>query len=275
MDAARKQQLEERYLATLSAFVLRARRVEAHSLAADKKALHTLSQKQFTMQFKAGEEHGWLIQTLPPEEQLESAAARVRPLILQDDDVHYVKVLNALGYFAKDSPDDKLRAAIASIRSDWNRIQPKGKDILGSSTQIEDAEGNKSEFLSDTELGFAYIYGDVVHNDADRLAATKMHGVKERFKAAAPIVGFIMVLTIATLNLTRNMLTAELMELPEELFTEEVVVTETVFRNETLMWSAPVGTPSPQEFGGEGESAHSPTSPASSWQEESGENPTP
>jgi hypothetical protein len=252
MDEAHKQLVEGRHLATLSAFVLRARRIEAHSLAADKLALRKLSTMEMTLQFRPGEVHGFLLQTLPPEEQLESAAARVRPLILQDDDVHYAKVLKALGYFAKASPDETLRNAIAAIRSDWNRIQPKGKNILGAGTQIEDADGNKSKFLSDTELAFAYIYGDVVHTDSTRLAATRMHGVKERFKAAAPVVGFMMVLTIATLNLTRRMRTAGLLELPEDLFTEEVVVTETTFRNEVRAWSAPLGTPIPQEFGGDG-----------------------
>ena len=268
MDDARKQQVEERHIAVISAFVLRARRVEAHSLAADKALLHKLSTMEMTYQFVAAENQGYLIQVLPPEEQVESAAARVRPLLLQEDGVHYIKVLNALGYFAKDSPDAKLRNSLAAIRSDWNRIQPKGKDILGASTQIEDADGNRSEFLSDTELAFAYIYGDVVHNDLDRLASTKMHGVKERFKAAAPIVCFIMVLAIATLNVTRNMRKAGLLELPEELFTEDVAVTETVFRNEARAWSAPIGTPLPEEFGGAGESLDSAISPTDAWQEQ-------
>ncbi|MDJ0325511.1 hypothetical protein QMG61_17260, partial [Cryobacterium sp. PH31-AA6] len=67
-----------------------------------------------------------------------------------------------------------------------------------------------------------------------------------------------------------------LVELPEELFTEDVVVTETVFRNEARAWSAPVGTPLPGEFGGAGASVDSATSPTDAWQEQkaSGE-PTP
>jgi hypothetical protein len=268
MDADRKLLVEDRHIATLSAFVLRARRVESHSLALDKVLLHKLSRMEMTYQFVASENQGYLIQVLPPEEQIESAAARVRPLLLQEEAVHYIKVLNALGYFAKESADEKLRNALAAIRSDWNRIKPRGKDILGASTQIEDADGNKSEFLSDTELAFAYIYGDVVHNDLDRIAATNMHGVKERFKAAAPIVGYIMVLTIATLNVTRNMMKAGLVELPNHLLTDEVVVAETVFRNEARAWSAPLGTPLPRDFGGPGESTQTAESAANTWHEQ-------
>jgi len=268
MDDDRKLLVEDRHIATLSAFVLRARRVESHSLALDKVLLHKLSRMEMTYQFVASENQGYLVQVLPPEEQIESAAARVRPLLLQEEAVHYIKVLNALGYFAKESADEKLRNALVAIRADWNRIKPRGKDILGASTQIEDADGNKSEFLSDTELAFAYIYGDVVHNDLDRIAATTMHGVKERFKAAAPIVGYIMVLTIATLNVTRNMLKAGLVELPHHLLTDEVVVAETVFRNEARAWSAPLGTPLPRDFGGHEESTQTAESDANTWHEQ-------
>jgi hypothetical protein len=276
MDATRKQQVEESHIVVLSAFVLRARRVEAHSLAADEAALWKLFRKEMIIQFAPRENKSYLTQVLPPEEQVESAAARVRPLILQDDPVHYSKVMSALGYFSKDSPDKQLRDDVASVRSDWNRVQPRGKGILGAAVQIEDAEGNKSEFISDMELGFAYIYGDVVHNDADRLLATEMHGIKERFKAAAPLVALIMVLAKVTLNLTRSMREAGLVELPDALFTADVVVTETVFRNEARVWSAPVGTPIPQELEGDGESLDGATSAADAWQEQgAGDEPAP
>lgn len=62
-------------------------------------------------------------------------------------------------------------------------------------------------------------------------------------------MGFIMVLTIATLNATRATRKAGPLDLPEELFTEKVVVTETVFRNEATTWAAPTGTPLPEERG--------------------------
>lgn len=82
-----------------------------------------------------------------------------------------------------------------------------------------------------------------------------MFGVKGRFKAAAPVVGLIMVFTLATLNLTRRCVKAGLVPLPEEVFTDEVVVTETVFRNEARAYMAPVGTAPPagikEAFGSE------------------------
>jgi hypothetical protein len=250
MDDARKQQVEEGHRKTLSAFVLRARRVEAHSLAADRDALQKLASVEMKMQFRVGEEMAVLVQRFPPEEQVESAAARVRPLILQGDPVHFAQVMIALNYFSKDSDDDSLKEGVVAVKKKWSRIKPRGKDMLGSSTQIEDAAGNKSDFLSDNELGFGWIYGDVVHADEDRREATKMHGVAERYKAAVPIVARIMIYTMVSLNLLRHMQKTGLLQLDEELFTEDVVVTETEFRSEMRAWFAPVGTPLPPEFGG-------------------------
>ncbi len=37
------------------------------------------------------------MQDLPPAEQVESAAARVRPLLLENEDVFHGKVCNAIG----------------------------------------------------------------------------------------------------------------------------------------------------------------------------------
>lgn len=251
------EEVIERHRRTLNAFVLRARRVEAHSLASDPEVLQKLASAEMKLEYVVQENQAYLRQSLPPEEQVESAAARVRPLILENDEVHYIKVMNALGYFARDSPDERLREAIAAIRTGWTRVQPRGTTVLGSSVQIEDPDGNRSDFLSDTELAFAWIYGDVVHNDADRLEATKMHGVKERFRAAAPIVGYIMVLTKATLNVTRRLVQDGLVDLDQDVLTADVTVKETEFRYPTEAWIAPVGTPLPVRF-----STPSPEQPA-------------
>ncbi|MEU9982098.1 hypothetical protein [Streptomyces sp. NPDC050856] len=58
----------------MEAFVLRARRVESHSLAADRTALTALAKAEIHISLKA---NGLVVfrQGLPPEEQVESAAA--------------------------------------------------------------------------------------------------------------------------------------------------------------------------------------------------------
>ncbi|HEX8509335.1 MAG TPA: hypothetical protein VF635_07545, partial [Propionibacteriaceae bacterium] len=78
--------LAEQQQACLEFFVLRARRVELHSLAADQEQIVRWATHQMTMEGTASG-RTWLVQRLPREELLESLAARVRPFILQRDPI--------------------------------------------------------------------------------------------------------------------------------------------------------------------------------------------
>jgi hypothetical protein len=79
-----------RHRANLEQFVLRARRIEGHSLAVDWAALVSLATPAFKLlSLEDGEVR--LRQELPPEEVVESAAARVRPLLLETDACGYLK----------------------------------------------------------------------------------------------------------------------------------------------------------------------------------------
>ena len=83
-------------LRTLSRFVLRARLVQEHSLADDKKALEEHAAWKMTFRLIVNQVTGEKSVELKPApllptEQVESAAARVRPLFLKEDGVHYDK----------------------------------------------------------------------------------------------------------------------------------------------------------------------------------------
>jgi hypothetical protein len=56
---------------------------------------------------------------LPPEEQVESAAARVRPHILNDEDTYHAKVMNAISYFANKAklPEVNTESSVCSSSS--------------------------------------------------------------------------------------------------------------------------------------------------------------
>lgn len=78
----------------LERFVLRARIVQDHSLARDIGVLRNLAREQvkvvITRNLKTGETSTELKPVdLLPAEQVESAAARVRPVFLKKDKVHY------------------------------------------------------------------------------------------------------------------------------------------------------------------------------------------
>ncbi|MET7424970.1 hypothetical protein [Dactylosporangium sp. NPDC005555] len=232
-------QAERNAHAALAAFVPRARRVEAHSLAEDRDALLRLASMTFPAVLDRVTGVTTIIQQLPPEEVVESAAARVRPLILNEDPTFHAKVTSALGYLlrAASAPQDVMDD-LKGLRAEWAKIKPKGQDVRGYSLERSVAGSGVSERLADNVLGFAWIYGDLIHNDTERLAPTRSFGVVERFRAAVPLIAQIMMLTIATLHFTRIQHRNGLVPIDESLLEAPVVVTETTFRIQAQVFVA-------------------------------------
>ena len=238
-------EISAQHLKTLEAFVMRARRIEAHSICADAEALVKLAQLQLDLEHVPGE-GAFLVRAVPPEEQIESAAARIRPLLLQDHGIHYSRVLGSLKFFLKD--DVALSEVLKSIRAEWMRIKD-GTDLLGMKMFAAAHEDDQLSAASDLELAFAYFYGDVVHHDASRRSSTAAFGVKHRYQMAASVVARVVVLTLSTLNLTRKANIAGLIQLAENVLTDPVVVEETVLRFPVeAAFIAPPGTPPPDSF---------------------------
>ncbi|MEV7227296.1 hypothetical protein AB0M79_09780 [Polymorphospora sp. NPDC051019] len=232
-------QAERNAHAALAAFVPRARRVEAHSLAEDRDALLRLASMTFSAVLDRVTGVTTIIQQLPPEEVVESAAARVRPLILNEDPTFHTKVTGALGYLLRGaSASQDVMDDLKGLRADWAKIKPKGQDVRGYSLERSAAGSGVSERLADNVLGFAWIYGDVIHNDTERLAPTRSFGVVERFRAAVPLIAQIMMLTIATLNFTRIQHHNGLLPIDESLLEAPVVVAETTFRMQAQVFVA-------------------------------------
>lgn len=78
-------------MACLADFVMRGRRIEQHSLFKDPKLVDYCDAVLFVSEGKGG--GSTLTRHFPPEEQLESAAARVRPLLLLEENVFHGKVM--------------------------------------------------------------------------------------------------------------------------------------------------------------------------------------
>ncbi|OZE81413.1 hypothetical protein CH298_27040 [Rhodococcoides fascians] len=249
-------ELDKRYLDYLIAFVLRARRVKAHSMYRDLEMVQRVGRVELRVEKDPG--GVWLVQDLPPEEVVESAAARLRPLILQDEEAHHGKMLNALKRFLRGvtlpdvpggPPTDSL-AFLDGLKSEWSEFDPNGRTAQAYSVQSGRlSDGRTSDTLADNVLAFAWIYGDVVHGDAERLRETEQHGVKERFRAAAPLVCRLMEMTVSTLHVIEWLHHHGLLPmLPGAVFEQEVVVAETRFRQKTEVYMAPVGTAMPDSL---------------------------
>jgi hypothetical protein len=250
---SRDNEVTAQSLERVEAFVLRARRIEAHSLAANRAELVAWTTPRITV--LPGEAPGQevLVQRTPPEEQVESLAARVRPLILASDPVYYANVLKALGWLLRrvDLPDVSLPA----LRSEWRAVDPKsGK---GSAYHVETApvDGSAPVFVAtDNTLAYAWFYGDVVHADPLAQASAADFDITERYRAAVHLVARIAALALVTYDLLLYVHSEGHIALPEAVLTSAVTVTETETRRIGRTFCAPLGTdvPGPMQSFGEG-----------------------
>jgi hypothetical protein len=222
--------------------VVRARRVEEHSLAADWDALVALSQMKIKMLFNNGEAR--IRYELPPEEVVESAAARLRPVLLEKEDCFHMKALAALGYFCRTSPKDAewLRAA----RAEWRtRANPSTREEAGYRVMVADTVTGEDHDLDAHRLAMAWIYGDVVHHDPERRQEGDAFGLLDRFRVAVPLVAWAMVGTIELLNYIRALHEAGLLQIRQEVFDERVALKSTVWEETAEVFFALDGAEPP------------------------------
>ncbi|MCI0156408.1 hypothetical protein KNO15_06835 [Leifsonia shinshuensis] len=229
---------EERHLSSLKSFVLRARRIRAHSLARDAKLLMELQNPRLTIHFTPETGDMRVIVKVPPEEQVESAAARVRPLILNGEDTYHAKVMNALLYFAqKAGLSGSGLESLREMKRQWAKTNPNGKNLGFYEVRVQ-TNGEPESRISDNALAFSWIYGDVVHADTARRDEGRAYGVEERYRAAIPVVARLMMLAMVTLTITERLRTDGVLPDLGDAFDEDVVITATELAVETQVYVA-------------------------------------
>jgi hypothetical protein len=241
--------LQDHQIALLKRFVLRARIVQDHSLAGDIGELRKLAQEQIKPILKRNIVTGETsVEMTPvaliPTEQLESAAARVRPVFLKSDKVHYDAVLDAVGTALK-----RRSGASGFIR------QAKG---LRREFQVADPDYPhgvpKAPWdggtLTDKQLAGAWLYGHLLHEDEKRRSYSGGMYPEETYLAAMHTVCREMLAVIGTLHLIEQLQARGWLDLPDDVFTGEVTVSATswVPPGELKMFVAPVDTPMPESL---------------------------
>jgi hypothetical protein len=153
---------DEQLVAVLEAFVLRARRVLAHSLCVDEDSLTALAEGALIAIRQRGVQS--LRHVLPSEEALVSLAARARPLTLKEDGIHYNDVLNALSAYLVRHGHREQAEWSRELKKDWKSVDVKAGAPPGYFLALtrEDAEKPHAQ-VTDVALADAWFYGDVVH----------------------------------------------------------------------------------------------------------------
>ncbi|BAS11760.1 hypothetical protein AHiyo8_00630 [Arthrobacter sp. Hiyo8] len=133
---------------------------------------------------------------LLPTEQVESAAARVRPLFLKEDGVHYDKVLNALAEIVSASSEHKKE--VEELRSKFRIADPDYPNGRPKAPRSEPSISNK-------EMAGAWLYGHLLHEDELRRSYGKGISAEEMLLNATKTVCGEMLAAIETLHLIERL----------------------------------------------------------------------
>ncbi|MFH9426267.1 hypothetical protein [Streptomyces sp. NPDC017529] len=214
-------------------------------MASDWDVLVALAGAKFSVSVLANGEARFR-QELPPEELVESAAARIRPILLEKDPCSHWKALAGLGYFCRSMPHET--AWVKEARAEWQaRTAAAPARETGYRVMIGDTATGHTADLGDQELAWAWIYGDVVHHDTDRRREADPFGLSERFRAAVPLVAWSMVGTIELLNYIRALQADGVLGLRPDVFDQKVVLETTTWEATGRVFAAPVDTPAPAD----------------------------
>ena len=221
------------YRETLGKFVMRARRIEAHSLLSDSQRF--VKWAHGSGQLTVGDEGGEIRFDVPPEEAFESLAARVRPLLLEDDGLHHRRVLAALGAFGRNDTEVVRQREV--LRGAWERA-------TGSATiafRIGQARDG-APLVSDVDLAHGWLYGDLVHAKPDVPQAVLDASLDQRYLAAVIVYGQAAIAAVATLNVVRQAADSGLFELDATALTGPVVVSDPLVKPVAAARISPAGT---------------------------------
>ncbi|MGH3517876.1 MAG: hypothetical protein ACRDQ7_10775 [Haloechinothrix sp.] len=234
----REKALANDATARLGTFVLRARRVEEHSLAADRQKLLMWAQGRANLIIRTDGPNE-LVWDLPEEEALDSLAARCRPFILSRESVYHASVMKALGYLLRDH--EPLKQDLQGLKVSWKRLDPSSTNALGFDSQTGPVGGRLGPPVTDITLAYGWLYGDLVHADdiTDRVGN---HDIDARYQGASLVIAAVAVHAISTLNLVRRAHTDGLLHLDPDLFTARVTARTESTLTLTGVASAPVGT---------------------------------
>lgn len=215
--------VDDQKRAILSAFVLRARRVEAHSLVQDRDNLIAFAQMRMKVRFDATGHPIAIERALPAEEALESLAARLRPVILEEESTYFEKAAVATQFFARENAPTEM-AVLRSLRAKFkDLLDPAKSPVI---TQIGNTSGALLQSLGVRELANGWLYGDLVHADHDRHSASRDFDIGERFGAAAGMYSNVAILTVNLLGVVRKLQADGVLQIPDTVFSEDVIVRE-------------------------------------------------
>jgi hypothetical protein len=233
---------------TLRRFVLRARRVHAHSVVQDWDELMRHARGGFDGHLDLAGQMTFTRRLPADEEVFESLASRVRPLTVKSEPVYYVKVLEAIERAIGDADvDDALRTRLRDLRRAWDASEIQGTQVQAYSVQSARVDGTEAtNMVSDTQLAAAWLYADLVHADAQGPKREALaFSLRERYAAATRVFSHMAALAVATLQLVESLRDARVLTLDDSAWEDDVTVGVSDLVEEARAFVAPLGSETP------------------------------
>ena len=163
---------------------------------------------------------------------------------LKKDKVHYTSVLDALAGVLKGRPGmTGFRAKIKELRTKFHQADP-------DEPHGQPKEAWEGGTLNSKQLSGAWLYGHLLHEDEVRRSYRGKMRLEEMYLSATYTVCNEMLAVLETLHLIEAMQVCGWLELPENIFTDDVTVTATTWQHPGKwdVYIASMDTPLPEEI---------------------------
>lgn len=196
----------EESIDTLERFVVRARRIEAHSLVKSRK-VNEYVQPNFSLHFD-GPAVSMRLNSLPEDEEVfESLAARIRPCIVDSEPIQLEKVVAAVRVLTTGAGLAESQSKLLDEIDAWckSHIAPHSYAPISSSEEIGRIDSGETIRVSDTLLGLGWYYADLVHADPRReKEAVLEFSYDARYNQGVLLVSYLALIICALLKLIRD-----------------------------------------------------------------------
>lgn len=212
-------------------FVIRARRVKAHSLVQDD-SVEKYAKTQMTVSFSMANGAATIKDVVVPDEEVfESLTTRLRPFIVKSEPIYLPKVFDAIRSFMSDDAlgekDEDLEKALVSAEQCFEH-RFREQDVKTYALQLLDEAGNpESGYVSDATMAGSWLYTDTVHADPHgEKAVGKKFGYRARYTAASPFFCELAILVVSMLNIVKALVEKGYLSVSDAAWSEPVTYAE-------------------------------------------------
>lgn len=233
---------------TINRFIIRARRVEAHSLVKSGD-IERYAIPKMTMHISETGETGVQHHICANEEAIESLASRLRPFIVKSESIYLSKVFDAIDSQVPIDDRTPEEEGVLEHAKSWFKHRHESKDSKRYGIQLLDRDGTpQTGLLDDALLAESWIYTDTVHADpkGDKAAAQKL-SYFERYRAGSSFFCEFASVIVSLLNLVRTLSEKGQIKVPEAIWSEPITYEDIVEATEdqatgSTVYVFPAGT---------------------------------